>query len=451
MRRCHWSYPSTLVVVFLVAAVLGACGGTSNSPAPPDYLVSIASVPQVESQRIVASPDGNAWLVWTEDDTATESVVAARVDSAGNVARSLVSQAIQGAQRDVQIVMSGASPIVAWREYSSAGVRVRVSAEMAGHWVGEFEADASNDGGIHLIVQSRGTVSLVWQRADVAGGAELMASQRTIGGAWASPVVVARAPSGVTMGLPRHTAGLDDAMLVIWTEEPAAVNGVLQPQILWSSRFDPTAGAWDIATTVDDGNGRYYSYAIAPSARSEWVVAWAAGSPIRQSTLLAKRGSGTTWDPTPTRIDVGDDYTIREVALAAADSAIVVAWTGLSEFISPGSVRSARFDVPGHAWTVPTLIGGAVQGYPVWLRLVGIPGGSALATWNISQGAVGGPLLALLGAAGQWQAPLVIDPDGTGLAADLSPFSAYDVVAAWYRLAPQNRTDIVVRRFPLRK
>lgn len=403
----------------------------------------------VLAPRVAAASDGSAWLAWTEGSSGSEALIAARVDASGRLSRSQVSPPVEGAVRDVQIMITGSTPIIAWREYAPDGIRVRVATHPAQTWENEFADDAWINGGVQLILLKDGSSSLVWQRAAATmGPSELVSSLRSPRGQWSAPVVVATAPAGVLMGAPRHAALDDGSLRVAWSEELFASNRDAGPQSLMTSRYDAATKTWEAALPADAVNGPLYGpYDIAAAGQTEWMLAWATGSPGGgHPSLLSKRSTGTGWEASPTRVDTGEDDNIRELTLLAADSSTLLAWTGTDQLISPSSLRAATFNIDRQAWSLPALIAGYGKGYPDLPRVAGTRAGAAVAVWNVPNGEVGGPLLASTGPAGAWRTPSLLDAPKLGLAPDISLFSADDFVATWYRYADQGRIDIVIRR-----
>ncbi len=425
-----------------------ACGGGTTAPGPaPAYMTVIESVPLIIAPRIAAGPDGVAWLAWTEGGPGRESLAAASVDRTGRVSRSALSPELEGAQRDAQIIVRGSTPVVAWRAYTAAGVRVRAAAPVNGVWTDEFDAGASYDGGVHLLPLRDGSASLVWQQGELMGAPALMAARRSAAGVWSSPVRVAGMPLGMVMGAPRQAEAPDRSLALIWTEARRETSSTLEPQVLMMSRLDPASGSWGTPAPVDSDNGPYYyHYDIAATAQSGWMVVWITGTPDRQPALLSKRWAGGAWDTTPARVDLGEDHTLRDLALGASDAEIHITWAGLPEFTSPATLRAARFDGARGVWSAPSLLGSAARGYPQQPRLVSAGSGSAVVAWSVQDEGNAGPFLTSLSTTGRWAAPSVLEPGRDGFAPDLALFEARDLATAWYRYTPLGRLEIVVRR-----
>jgi hypothetical protein len=442
----------TVIAHLLVGSLLAACGGggAADPPASNESGVVASGVPLIGSLQLAASDGGPAWVVWGEGDVTADSIAAAAVDPSGMVSRSIVFPRTPGAQRDVQVKISGSVPVVAWRSYAEFGnsVHVRVSAYAAGRWNDELVAPASLYGAPQLIVQPDGTLSLLWQRTGAAGSSELVFSKRSSAGQWSTPVVVATAQSGIEMGIPRHAAAVGGSMLALWTEAPVSTSSAPQPQVLLASRFDPSAGAWEAAAPVDSQNGLYYVPDVAPAANGEWVVVWKSGTPSRQPSLLSRRWVGGAWAD-PVRIDAGADHSIREVTLSSDGQFMQLVWTGLSEFISPGNVRTSTFDTVQSSWSPIALLGHAARGYPQRPRLTSAAGGRAVAVWEVTQGDIGGPFVAERATSGAWGASRLLVPGvETGFVADVVLPSASGAVALWYRNGAQA-SDIFLHRWTL--
>jgi hypothetical protein len=439
--------------LLLVSGLVVACGGSGG--ADPEGTAGLrpvaSSISLVADLRLAASSDGFAWVVWGEGDLTAGSIAAAAVDRSGNVARSLVSPATPGSQRDIQIRMSGAVPVTVWRSYPASGteVRVHVAAYTVGRWTEESVVPASYGGAPQLIAHPDGSVSLLWQRVGPANSSELVFSKRSNAGQWSAPVVVAATPSGIDMGLAKHAAAPNGSMIAIWTEAPVDTNGVPQPQVLMASRYEPTAGAWAQSAAVDSLNGLYYQCDVAAAANGEWMAVWISGDPSRQPALLSSRWIGGAW-ANPTRIDEGSNYSIRELALAGDGQFIHLVWAGLAQTISPGSVRTSTFDSAQASWSPVTLLGRVDRGYPQRPRLASVAGGRAVAVWEVTQGDSSGPYSTERAVSGRWGVSRLLNPDGeTGYVGDVALLSTGEATALWFRFGQQGLVDIFVRRWTL--
>ena len=432
-----------------LALAIGGCGGdgSGTSPAASTFKVVIASVPLVSFPRAAASPDGHSWAVWPEGDDSNQSVVAAEVDEKGSVSRSTLAPSVAGAQLDEQIVMAGTTPVVVWREYkASGGVKIHAAAYIEGQWNVELTASAALQADIRLTRLASGELSLVWVQGDSPGPFQVVAALRGLTGVWSTPVVIRSEPRGTIVWRLNQASDSSGASMAIWTESAQLIDSTLPPQTLWSSRYDSASGAWGAPTLADAGQ-LYYSPGVASIGNGNWLVAWLSGDSTKVSAVVSKRFLAGTWEVDAGRVDDGQDDHLNELALVAENGHAYIAWTGLSAVLSPGSVRAASFDAIAGHWSPPALIGFAAQGYPISLRLQADGQGTAAATWTISQGP-GGPFLASTDSAGAWQAGLQLDPQSGGFSPDLSFFSANDIVATWYQLAPGGLANIVVRRLP---
>lgn len=432
--------------LLLAACAVFACGG-GDTPAD-NYHVTIESLPMILAPRVAAAPDGSAWIAWTESAPAGETVFAANVDPSGRIVRSRVSVPVESVVRDVQIVMAGSTPVAAWSDHAGNGSAVHFATQVPGTWRTDLVTRAPTAGDLQLIPLKDGRASAVWQQASVTGESELMSAQRSARGEWSVPALVAVAPAGTVMGAPRHAASADGSLTLIWTEALAPSGAaVVAPQTLMSSRHGATTAYWEAAQAVDGGDALHAAYDIISAGPDGWLAVWFEGSPSGYPALQSKRLTAGAWDATPTRVDTGEDPTLRELAWVPTDSSsITLIWTGLSDAIAPSSIRSARFDVSQGAWSTPALIARYDTGYPVLPRLASGGTGSAVAVWNVSQGGIDSPVLASTAAAGPWRSPSLLDRERSGLAADVALFSADDLVITWYRIGAQGRSDIVVDR-----
>ena len=433
-------------ILLLASCAVFACGGSDDTPAD-NYRVTIESLPLVMAPRVAAAHDGSTWIAWTESATAGETVFAASVDPSGRLIRSRVSVPVDSVVRDVQIVMAGSTPVAAWRDHASNGSAVHFASHVSGTWGTDLVTRAPIAGDLQMIPLKDGRASAVWQQTSVTGESELMSAQKSARGEWSVPALVAVAPAGTVMGAPRHAASADGSLSVLWTEAPVQSGAPVAPQTLMSARHGATTGYWEAAQAVDGGDSLHAAYDIVSAGPDGWLAVWFEGSPSGYPALQSKRLTAGAWDTTPTRVDTGEDHTLRELAwVPTGSSSITLIWTGLSDAIAPSSIRSARFDVSQGAWSAPALIARYDSGYPVLPRLASGGNGSAAAVWNVSQGSIDSPVLASTAAADPWRSPSLLDRDRSGLAADLALFSADDLVTTWYRIGPQGRSDIVVDR-----
>ena len=105
----------------LAAALVAACGGSSDSASPAAFLgVVSSSVALGVAPRVAASSDGSTWLAWTEGDFNQYSLIVARINGVGVVGKSTVTSNVAGALRDLRITMVGTTPVLSWRHYRAA-------------------------------------------------------------------------------------------------------------------------------------------------------------------------------------------------------------------------------------------------------------------------------------------------------------------------------------------
>jgi len=432
----------------LVAAMLVSCGGEpadiTESPTAFQGVVA-ASVPLASAPRVEASPDGvTTWLAWAEGDNAQQSLAAARVNSVGVVDRMTVVPVATGVIRDLQITMIGTTPVLTWRHFGAANdVTVNAASFRGLDWQMEIAALASAQGAdVKPVTLPSGRVSLAWTRLDGVGNFELVAARRGLDGSWSTPAVIRQGAAGRVVLRSAQSSDGAGGLMAIWSEAPGA--GAAPPETLLSSQYDETLGAWGAAVVVDGGQ-HYDQAAISSPADAQWVAAWLSGGPPASTALLSKRFAAGAWSAAPTRVDLGQDAVLAEMALTSRNHNVHIGWIGGPVGAVSGSVRGAAFDATAGAWSAPSLIGATAPGVPVGLRLSVEQSGTAAAVWSVAPGN-GGPFLNKTDGAGTWQAALQLDPQSAGVGPDVSLFSPSDVVTTWYRPATGGAADVVVRR-----
>lgn len=430
----------------LAAALVAACGGSSDSASPTAFFgVVSSSVALGVAARVAASADGSTWLAWTEGDFNQYSLIVARINGVGIVGKSTVTSNVAGALRDLRITMVGTTPVLSWRHYGAADdVTVNaVSLRSGGAWQVELAAAASGQGDVTAASLPAGLLSLSWARLDAAGRFELVASRRALDGSWSTPTVIRTGAAGMVLLRSGQASDGAGGLMAIWSESPDPSGS--PPQTLLSSPYDQTLAAWGAALTVDAGQ-RYYQPAIASAGAASWVAAWLSGERAETTTLESKRFAAGAWTAAAVRVDQGQDAFLRELVLAGTNHRVHVAWTGLAASVEPGAVRAAAFDAPAGTWSAPSLVATTPRGYPDGLVLRADGQGAAAAAWNVSQGDGNGPFLSVTDTAGNWQAASQLDPGDGGTGVDLALFSASDIATTWYRLVPGALQDVVVRR-----
>jgi hypothetical protein len=433
------------LVLLLAASALTACLSGSGSWSTT-FLTVVPSPALVIAPRVAASTDSSSWLAWIEGDNNSQAPVAARVNSVGSVIRWSIGEPIAGALRDQQILVSGTTPGVAWREYASTGpVRVRAVALRNGRWITELSEEASYLGEVTLVPTAFGGASLMWLQGDAPGQTRLVSMQRAAGGGWSPLQVIRTAEFSPRSGGPRQSSQGNGSLMALW-EEPSASGG--DPALggtLWSSIYDPARGSWEPPLKVYEGPV-LAPLDVAAAGDGAWVAVWCGGDASRRTALLAKRFFGGQWESVPSRVDRGQDARLGEISLSGNDARVSVAWTGLADLVSaPNTVRAADFDSGNGTWSMPALLRSAQFGFPTGLRLRVTEAGTAAAVWSISQGP-DGPSISSSDANRTWSAASSLSLQGDGNAVDLAFFAPDDVVTTWYRLAAQNRVDIVVHR-----
>ena len=449
MRSLAPLRPWRAAAAVLVAAMLASCGGepADITESPTAFLgVVSASVPLASAPRVAASPDGlTTWLAWAEGDNNQQALVAARINSVGVVDRMTVAPRASGVIRDLQITLVGTTPLLTWRHFRAPDdVTVNAASFRGLDWQAELAALASGQGvDVDAVTLPTGHVSLAWGRFDGAGRFELVAARRGLDGSWSTPAVIRTGAAGRVLLRSRQSSDGAGGLMAIWSESPGPILAPPPPETLLSSQYDEALAAWGPALVVDAGQD-YGDAAIASPADGQWVAAWLSGGPFGRTALLSKRFAAGGWSPTTVRVDAGQDPVLREMVLTSRNHHVHVAWTGLLLGVS-GSVRAAAFDATAGAWSAPSLVGSTPRGFPDLLRLRVEREGTAAAVWTVAQGD-GGPFLSRTDPAGAWQAAVQLDPETTGLAADVSLFSASDIATTWYRIVAGGAADVVVRR-----
>ena len=435
-------------LAMLVASLLVSCGGepADITESPTAFLgVVVASVPLASAPRVEASPDGvTTWLAWAEGDNTQQTLAAARVNSVGVVDRMTVVPMAAGVIRDLQITMIGTTPVLTWRHFGAANdVTVNAASFRGLDWQMEIAALASAQGAdVKPVTLPSGRVSLAWTRLDGVGNFELVAARRGLDGSWSTPAVIRKGAAGTVVLRSAQSSDGAGGLMAIWSEAPGA--GAAPPETLLSSQYDETLGAWGAAVVVDAGQ-HYDQAAVSSPADAQWVAAWLSGGPPASTALLSKRFTAGAWSAATTRVDLGQDAVLAEMALTSRNHHVHICWIGRPVGAASGSVRAAAFDATAGAWSAPSLIGATAPGVPVGLRLSVEQAGTAAAVWSVAQGG-GGPFLNKTDAAGAWQAALQLDPQTAGVGPDVSLFSPSDVVTTWYRPAAGGAADVVVRR-----
>lgn len=432
------------VAALLAAAIVAACGGGGDDvpTAPHGFQGNVsAAVPLAAAPHAAASPDGATWLAWVEGDNAHQTLIGARIDSAGVITRLPVTPSFAGAVRDVQVTVVGTTPIVTWRQYASTGSVTVVAASFQGFaWFAEFSSAASAQGDVHALPVLAGEVSLAWTRVDGSGNFELVAARRSFAGSWSAPKVIRTGAAGAVLLRSSQSSDGSGGLMALWSEAASASAGA--PETLLSSSYDEPTATWGGPLVVDAG-GSYGSPAIGSTATASWVAVWLQGNAVARTAVVGKRFGAGAWAATMDRIDGGQDASISELVLAPRNFRVDAGWVGVAAGAGSGNVRVAAFDAAASAWSAPARVGGSASGVPIGLALRSDGHGTAAAAWSVSQG-TGGLQLAVTDAAGTWQGASQVD--AAGVAPDLAFFAPTDLVVSWYRPVAGGLDDVAVRR-----
>lgn len=439
------------LVALLAGCMLNACGGGGSAPVPPAPVqqVEIASLSLITAPRVALASDGTAWLVWAEGRFGDENLGAAAVEPSGHVSRSTLSAGAGLVQRDAQIVVPGARPLVAWRSLTNdGGLRIHVAARAADTWQTELQVEALA-GDFQLIGVPGGSAVLLWFQAAGPGRSALMAARRSASGAWAGPDQVVDMAAEAGPGPLRAAAADDGSLMTLWLEARAAAGADAGGYRLNSARFDALAGRWEPPVPVAADRNVGGHPAIVALRSGGWLAAWIQGPPEGPGVLQVKPWQRGAWAAAGTPLDGGEGHSAREVHLAARGSGAQVFWTTVAADSSTGSIHSVRWDSADAPGSAPVRLFGGRSGQPVALRVATREGGATLAAWAVDPGDGRGPYWTRQDAAGAWQSPAVLDEGLNAALADVAARPTGDAVVAWYRYVPGGLQDVVVRRLPL--
>jgi len=269
---------------------------------------------------------------------------------------------------------------------------------------------ANGPGDPAVAVDPSGDAIAAWSDDDGAGTQSLLVAWRPAGGAWSAAL-----PLASDAGIDAPAVAIDAAgdATVLWIESADGIAYAAK-----AARRDATGGAWSaphdfapIANGVADPQTQ-----LRTDALGEVVAAWIehdAGSGVAAVRAAVADASGA-WSAPATLSEPASEWVIGGPPQIAPDAAggPLVGWTALS-VASPGdyAARTATWSLG--AWQPPsdlvTTSGVAISP----LRLAGVAGGGAAASWTQDDG-VATTLWGALRTNGVWSVDPLSDDVATG-------------------------------------
>lgn len=243
-------------------------------------------------------------------------------------------------------------------------------------------------------VDAHGTVTVAWTRQRAGFGPQVMATRRTVHGAWRTPVAMS-APVR-SQGSTAHGAFLRDlavgrsgAVVVSWLWG-AEDSGAARVQ----ARYRPAGAGWGRIATLSQVEANSPVCAVDAAGRA--VVVY-----VVNGTAYAVRRPAGRW--TAPRV-IGRHVEPPQLAVGDAGDVVVV-WSAL--LLDLGVFRPQAVTRPvGGPWSAPVTLDSAGPTEPV----VGTgPGGTSTAAWARPDGSV---VAARHARTGTWSAPRVVAPPG---------------------------------------
>jgi hypothetical protein len=196
-------------------------------------------------------------------------------------------------------------------------------------------------------VNDSGSAIAVWTRND--GGRTIEASLFT-GVSWSAPVRL-DVIDGEDSQYPRPVIASDGTILVVWAQDDARGD-----HSVWSTRYDPRAGRWSTATTIETVRTHTDRPVIAMDAAGNAVCVWVHGfRSIWEARYDAMTASwGAPREILARGVASATDLTDNDRLNIASDAAgnITVVWE--QDDGSGEALWSMRYDAMSRAWGPPS-------------------------------------------------------------------------------------------------
>jgi hypothetical protein len=247
-----------------------AAQGWTPAVAIPGLVTSSSSVNLVTGRVLMDSAGNATWIRhnfearrygaaggWPATAFVPATIVGELVDAKIDASDNIHALAYGGGEVRYNRVASGSNQWTTWADVSASGQQASRYAQMA--------------------LGSQGSVIAVWRERNPGDTNYSMKANRTVGGAWQTPVRIEEVLTNVIDSMPRIASDANGNAVAAWH----------QGSVLYASRFDAATGAWAAPTEVVTGlSGATFSARIqlAMAADGRAVLGWNSTFELRAAT-----------------------------------------------------------------------------------------------------------------------------------------------------------------------
>lgn len=311
--------------------------GWSPAVTVPGLVTSSSSVNFITG-RLVMDAAGNA--IWVRHNFETRRYSAA----GGWPATAFAPATIVGEVVDMKLDGSGALHVLGYGGGEVHYARVPAGSNQWSAWADVSLSNQNASRFAQFALVQGGDVIAVWRERNPGDSNYSMKANRTVGGAWQTPVRIEEVLTNVIDTLPRIASDVNGNAVAVWH----------QGSLLYASRFDAATGTWATPTEIDGGLGSTVFNAriqLAMAADGRAVVGWNSTFALKAATYTP--GVGFSAPAEVNSYNAGYFIGIEESGRA------VVVYRSVSQWPNPtdGTQNVYARELPwGGAWSAAALL-----------------------------------------------------------------------------------------------
>jgi len=386
--------------------------------------------------QVAVDAQGDAVAVW-EHSNGIDYVVQASVRPAGGSWQTPVdlSESVPSQLNPRVAVDPGGEAIAVWR-LTSGGARVQASVRPAGgSWQTPVDlSEAGKEaGGPDVALNPQGEAIVTWTGSH-GGNSIVQASARPAGGSWQTPVELSKVKAGENAGSASVALDSKGDAVAVWERSNESAYVVQASE-------RPAGGSWQTPLDLSGPAAEPTDEQVAIDSQGDAVAVWQFWNGEPHGVQASEMPAGGSWQ---TPLDISESGMLSLHPSVAVDPGgdAIATWEvdeGAGHFVAQASSMPA-----GGSWQTPVQLSEAGESAGR-ASIAFDPHGDAVAVWSASNGAGSIVQASSMPAGGSWQTPVQLSEAGEyALDSTVAVDSHGDAVAVWERFPHNDNQEMDV-------